>query len=113
MTHLLAPFKPRKEGQTKMLDTSDIRHFVIPKIRETILYINRYEKAAEAIAAIVGMGASLQVRPKLEVFHNGTGVGGKLGHPLAVITHVVTGRNGSGGTSGGSHCTDSSGCVLR
>ena len=41
-----------------MLDTSDIRHFVIPKIRETILYINRYEKAAEAIAAIVGMGAS-------------------------------------------------------
>ena len=48
-----------------MLDTSDIRHFVIPKIRETILYINRYEKAAEAIAAIVGMGASLQVRPKL------------------------------------------------
>ena len=26
-----------------MLDTADIRHFVIPKIRETILYINRYE----------------------------------------------------------------------
>ena len=48
-----------------MLDTADIRHFVIPKIRETILYINRYEKAAEAIATIIGMGASLQVRPKL------------------------------------------------
>ena len=52
-------------------------------------------------------------RLAVEVFHNGTGVGGKLGHPLAVITHVITGRNGSGGTSGGSHCTDSSGCVLR
>ena len=58
------------------------------------------------------VGLNTVRRFTVEVFHNGAGIGCELIHPFAVIAHVVTGRNGSGGTSGGSHCTDSSGGVL-
>ena len=47
-----------------MLDSSDIRNAVL-ELKKSILFVNRYEKAADAVAAIMGKSASLQSRPLL------------------------------------------------
>lgn len=47
-----------------MLDSSDIRNAVL-ELKKSILFVNRYEKAADATAAIIGKSASLQSRPLL------------------------------------------------
>ena len=57
-------FLRSKGGQTKMLDSSDIRNAVL-ELKKSILFVNRYEKAADATAAIIGKSASLQSRPLL------------------------------------------------
>lgn len=36
-----------------MLDSSDIRNAVL-ELKKSILFVNRYEKAADAVAAIMG-----------------------------------------------------------
>ena len=58
------------------------------------------------------MGFNTVRRLAVEIFYNGTGIGCELSHPLAVIAHVVTGRNGARCASGSPHCADSSGGVL-